>query len=111
MQTLERIHNAIQAAEEAPDADGSKALLLEARTLLAEAVIAGETLDRDPLQQLAIRAGTRGQRLLAEKDRTGIAWGALLSAISDYLESGGVPMPDGRVATVDGWNTENCPPT
>ena len=110
MQTIERIHDAIRAAEEAPDADSCKAHLLEARTILAEAVVAGESPDRRRLEQFAILAGRKARRALDEGDRTGIAWAAVLGGIGDYLESGGVPMPDGRVATADGWNTENCPP-
>jgi len=112
--TLEKIHDAIRAAEEAHDANKCKEHLLTARTILAEAVVAGESPDRTRIEQLFIRAGNRGRAeitaLMGTTGRSGIPWASFGIALADYLQSGGVPMPDGRVATADGWNTENCPP-
>ena len=115
MQTIERIHDVLRAAKEATDTDSCKIHLLRARTILAEAVVAGESPDRRRLEQLAILAGSQARRSLQghrhdADSRRGIAWVGVLNSISDYLESGGVPLPDGRVATADGWNTKNCPP-
>lgn len=108
MQTFEQIHDALQAAEKATEADSCKAHLLTARTILAEAVAAGESPDRTRLEQLLVRAGSQARKFLhrgrARDGKRGIAWGSLVNAIVDYLERGGVPMPDGSVATKHGWS-------
>ena len=121
MSTLDQIADQIHEAEQADDLTVYKEHLVRARELLAHAVIFGTDLDRTRLQQFAIRAGANAQRLTAagkadpmnetanQRVRI-IRWGNFLTAISEYLESGGVPMADGRVATAGGWNYENCEP-
>lgn len=104
MDTIEKMHDAIRAAEEATDADTCKAHLLTARTVLADATVAGETLDHERLVEIVLRAGVTGHRLLQAKDHRGIKWGSLVVAVADYLEHGQVHMPDGSVATKHGWS-------
>jgi len=110
MTTITKMNDAIREAEKAPESDSCKEHLLRARTILANAVIADESLDRTGLEKILVRAGSRGRQLMRTLGRPGIPWASFVGALADYLENGGVPMPDGRVAVAGGWNTENCPP-
>lgn len=89
--------------------NGDPTALDTARVVLANAVIKGRPLDRTRLQQLVVRCGRQAQKVGFRSTRAG--WRGLLGAIFDYLEHGQVPMPDGRVATADGWNYDNCEST
>ena len=88
-------------AAEAGNADA----LLTTRVVLANALIKGRPVDEDRLQRLAIRVGKNARAVVGSPYI--FRWGALLTVISDYIEHKQVAMPDGRVATAEGWNYDN----
>lgn len=93
---------------------GNDKAILTARVVLANALIKGRPVDEDRLQRLAIRVGkhalTACEDRRAGRHQARMTWGSLLSACSDYIEHKQVAMHDGRCATADGWNYENCEP-
>jgi hypothetical protein len=121
MSAIKKITRQVQEAEQAAK-DNARHVCTEhlrmARQILADGVIGGDIDAGDEehkmrLQQLLVRAGTNCRN--TPNDTAGnialyIAWGHIVSAIGELLETGGVPMADGRVATANGWNYENCPP-
>jgi hypothetical protein len=84
----------------------------EARSLIAQAVIDGEPLPKTKMEQLCVRASTNSRKGddQATQTRALLTWGVLISATADYVTDGVVAMRDGRVATKDGWDYENCQP-
>lgn len=93
---------------------GNDKAILTAHVVLANALIKGRPVDEDRLQRLAIRVGKHALQAvedrIAGRHQTRMTWGSLLSACSDYIEHKQVPMHDGRCATAEGWNYENCEP-
>jgi hypothetical protein len=121
MITLDTMADQFHNAETTDDRTVCMEHLRMAAELLADGVINNAGFSRKRLEGFALRAGENANKISARSQRDPanetagdrvliIRWGNLMTTIAEYLESGGVPMPDGRVATADGWNYENCEP-
>ena len=111
--SIEKLEATIARAEQAHNLNRLTIQLDRARDLLAKVALEGTALDPKRIEALILRIGERTKNApvgTAGENRRFIKWAALAGALVDYLESGGVPMADGRVATASGWNYENCPP-
>jgi len=84
----------------------------EAREVIAQCVLDGEALDKTQMEQLCMRASNNTSKGADQVTKTQalMTWGVLVSAAADYMTEGVVAMRDGRLATSDGWNYENCQP-
>jgi hypothetical protein len=108
MNTLDKIEPFMAEAEAATEANGNPAPALgKIRDLLAEAALAGEDLDKERLESLVRRCA---QNYEGRDPRFLIHWGNIMGAFADYHREGVVGMRDGRVATADGWDYDNCQP-
>jgi hypothetical protein len=81
-----------------------RVVLNAAVTVMAEALVAGVPLDKERLQLLAFRCG-----LYVRSSTFPKLFGAarFVSAIVTYVEKQEITMFDGRIATKDGWRTDN----
>jgi hypothetical protein len=108
MNTLDTIEPLMVQAEAATEADGNPApFLREIQDLLAEAALAGDDLDNGRLEVMVRRCAKgyegRGPRFL-------VHWTRMMTCFADYYREGVVGMPDGRMATSDGWDYHGCQP-
>lgn len=111
MTTIEEIEMYIANAEKARWFEEQQIELGAAKNVLVDAVLRKESIDKERLLAIVKKCGENVDRHGKKKEGANvIVWANFGGCCAEYLESGGVPMRDGRVATSIGWNYENCEP-
>jgi len=93
---------------EAEASERPEPILQGARDLLAQVALAGEKLDPERLEALAMRCSKNSGDHTTPRQL--ILWGNFMGCCVDLLREGVVGMKDGRMATADGWDYGNCQP-